>query len=263
MKFHSLFASALVSLLVAAPPRVTASPPPLQQRIPPGAKSYYGRFSDADCYILALGADLQTYRKAAGDKPSKALQEINSTAVKVYRKGGASYPDGRWLFEPGIYDDHPDTTYAGRTSVSPDMAPSRVKGIGVDSSHFMRWPLFLSSHLEALGASTDNGADFKRYRSGLAKQFLTKVLVPPSSEFRGYRLTNYMDGTNGIYRYKYSASLPKGYGPYELSSSLLCGWWVFLHDDRVVDIYRKESALFPMSQDEADAYLGPSKAAQT
>jgi len=232
-----------------------------QERVPPGAKSYFGRFTDADCYVLAMGADLQAYRTAAGEKSSKALREMNDTAVKVYKKGGETYRDGRWLFEPGIYEDHPDTTYAGRTEVTPDMAPARVKGIGNDTSHFMRWPMFLSSHVEALGSSTPRGAEFVKYRTGLTKQFLTKVLVPPGPEFRGYRVTNYMDGTNGIYRYKYSASLPKGFGPYELSSSLLCGWWVFLHDDRVSEMYRKESTLFPFTQEEADAYLGPSKAA--
>lgn len=229
-----------------------------QDRVPPGAKSYFGRFSDADCYLLALAADLQTYRRLSGEMPSRTLRDMNALAVKVYKKGGVTYRDGGWLFEPGIYADHPDTAYAGNMVKSLEMKPAKVAGIALDSSHFMRWPLFLSSEAEAASSRNDREY-YEGLRSGLTKQFLTKVLVRPSNEFRGYRINNYMDGNNGVYRWKYSTIPDNGYGPYELSSSLLCGWWVFLRDPRIRDIYREISTQFPFSDKEIAVYNGPNK----
>jgi hypothetical protein len=229
-----------------------------QDRVPAGAKSYFGRFSDADCYLLALAADLQTYRRLAGLRPSKTLQEMNRLAVQVYKKGGVTTREGGWLFEPGIYEDHPDTAYAGNTVKALDMKLAKIKGIALDSSHFMRWPLFLWSEEEASTSSKDRDY-YARLREELTKQFLTKVLVRPSAEFRGYRINNYMDGNNGVYRWKYSTTPDNGYGPYELSSSLLCGWWTFLRDPKVREAYRELSKEFPFAPAEIAVYNGPNK----
>lgn len=231
---------------------------PAQERIKPGSPSYFGRFSDADCYLLALASDLQTYRALTGATPSRALRDMNAMAVQVYRKAGSTTRNGGWLFETGIYADHPDTAFAGNTTKSADMKPSKVPGIALDTSHFMRWPLFLSSHAEAARSEKDRNY-FQGLRARLTTQFLRKALVPPGNGFRGYRTNNYMDGHNGVYRWKYYTIADNGYGPYELSSSLLCGWWTLLRDDRIKDVYRAVSKQFPFTDEEIHVYNGPNK----
>jgi hypothetical protein len=95
----------------------------------------------------------------------------------------------------------------------------------------------------------------------LEEQLFNKVLVRPSKDFPCYRMNNFMDGSNGVYRWSYPGlGQGSGYGPYGLSASLLVGWWALLDTDRMRDVYRDLAATFPWPKQCIEVYLGPTLA---
>ena len=194
--------------------------------------------------------------------------------------------DGRWLLQPGVWGDHPDFQYAGHDSAEPDPAtgslpPAPVDGIGWDTGHAHRLPLWLRS-LEAAAVEPDDVAFIRSVRAGLERQFFERVLIRPDADadeegdeqgdedgdrFDGFRTTNYLSGHDGLYRYGYRNrsgrdGLPFRYEPGEVSSTLMYGWWTFLDTDRTTDLYREISESFPLSQQTLDVYTGPAAARQ-
>ena len=138
--------------------------------------------------------------------------------------GGEDRRCGGWLFQAGLWSDHPDYAQAGRVADSPGPAPAPVPGIGEDASHSHRLPLWLTSLAEAYPPGSEPRAYYLRLRTGLARQFQRAVLTAPVAGFPGYRTTNYMDGHNGLYRWGYPTIGPDdGYRPYELSGTFLLG----------------------------------------
>ncbi len=130
--------------------------------------------------------------------------------------------------------------------------------IAADSSHSMRFPLWLKSLAEAYAEGSLEKMYYKKLIKGLAKQFLYRVLVFPTDEFAGYRTNNFMDGRNGVYRWGYVTQGPaNGYGPYELSGSFLLGWWFFLDNYEIRNIYKEMSQYFPLKPEIIPVYIGP------
>ena len=166
---------------------------------------------------------------------------------------------GGLVLQPGAWTDHPDYEYAGHTEMVPGMPRSPVSGIAPDSSHSHRLPLFLSSLAEG-GRNSGEEMLYRALKAGLAEQFLAKVAVPPSESFGAVRLTNFMDGHNGVYRWGYQTiGEGSGYGPYELSGTFNLGWWAFLGDTRVRDLYVTQVSKFPLPEAVIDTYLGPGR----
>ena len=60
-----------------------------------------------------------------------------------------------------------------------------------------------------------------------------------------------MDGSNGTYR--------DIYGPFELSGTLLLGWWCFLESGQEYQLYSSLIDQFPFSEQFQDIYLGSKK----
>jgi len=164
----------------------------------------------------------------------------------------------RWLFQPGVWIDHPDYAYSGWSEIKPNLKKKPVSGIAWDTSHFHRFPLWLISLQKAYKEEPEKAKFFQELRKGLAAQFFEKVLVAPSTEFPNYRTNNFMDSYNGIYRYGYpTLGKGRGYGPYELSGTMLLGWWSFLPGENVKNVYCYISSRFPLSEREIKIYLGP------
>ena len=99
---------------------------------------------------------------------------------------------------------------------------------------------------------------YENLRNGLEKQFFNKVLVRPTAEYPCYLTRNFMDGSNGVYRWSYeSLGNASGYGPNGVSGALLLGWWAFLETDRVRSTYRDLATEFPWPRQCVELYLGP------
>lgn len=221
-------------------------------------KSYYRAILDAEYFVFAIAADIRNYfglGRAAGES---SINDILAIAERTSKQEIVHTTSGGWVLQPGVFTDHPDWQYAGNPRLQPGLRPAPVKGIGWDSSHFGRWALFMQSLSSAYALGTADRRLYSDLESGLNTQFFEKILVPPSPDLPCYRLNNFADGSNGVYRWGYASLGPNnGYGPYQISGALLMGWWSFLGTDQVHAMYRKLADGYPWSSACVDLYLGP------
>ena len=158
-----------------------------------------------------------------------------------------------WLYQPNVWKDHPDYLWTGQNEKKPNLEKKSSDLVVDDSSHFTRFPFELQVFLR----DSEDQSDKNFYSSvlkGLSNQFHNSVLVLPNDEFSGYRMKNFMDGGNGLYRY---AAANLGFGPYELSGTLLLSWWIFLEDEKTQTVYCHLSRQFPLTESQIRVYLGP------
>jgi len=222
-------------------------------------KSYYRAIIDEELFVFAIAADLAQYEWLSFRNTSPLLIDIVSTALKVFRQEMVYQDGGGWLFQPYVWVDHPDHFYACHREVSYYLEPCRLPQIAWDSSHSHRFPLWLSSLSEG-ALNSQARVFFLNLKRGLEKQLFNHVLVPPTSDFPWYRMRNFMDGRNGVYRYNHETlAKGEGYGPYEASGTLLIGWWTFLDTQRIRNVYSDLSRGFPLSQDLLKIYFDKSR----
>lgn len=222
-------------------------------------KSYYRAIIDEELFTFAITADLRTYERLT--KPKKqwsiVLTDILEIAYKTFEQEGKLQSEGGWLFQPGVWRDHPDYAFAGQTMKKIGMKSYPISNIAMDTSHSHRFPLWLTS----LETAYENGCPEKEFylniKRELEQQFINKVLVYPTKNFAAYRTKNFMDGSNGVYRWQYSTTAKDGYGPYELSGTLTLGWWVFLNTDRIKNVYKYMSLCYPLPKNVIRIYMGP------
>jgi hypothetical protein len=223
-------------------------------------KSYFVAITDEEFYLFAEAADLLTYERLKGKRGrhSETWREMVGYAARVVRED-SQWPDGGWLFQVGAWRDHPDLAYSAQRSIIPGMAKRSDPEVTMDTSHFHRFPLYLHSLIQGTPEGSADRKLFERARAGLAKQLVDVVLVKPTASFPNWRTKNYMNGSNNVYRYSSNASVGagKGYDPYQLSGTFLMGWWTFLDDDRVRDVYADIAGRFPLPEEVLETYIGP------
>lgn len=178
------------------------------------ARSYYKAIFDKELFALAIASDLAfTSRRCRLTLPP-SVTKANDIHPLIWTKLGQTRGE-HWFFQPSVWTEHPDFKYAGNPALKPDLEPRPVKGIGWDTSHASRHPLFLLS-----AACGQQGAERSRLasiRRRLARTFVDVVLIPPEPERRAYVTHNFMTGENGVYRYGYGTKgKGGGYGPYQL-----------------------------------------------
>lgn len=202
--------------------------------------SYYRAITDDELFLFAIAADLRNYERMVKnpEQHSDKLTDILNMAYTIFENKGVEQVDGGWLFQPGVFKDHRDYIYAGQIKITENMSPLPVDGIGMDTSHSHRLPLFLTSLAEAYENNDHQYVFYKEIKKKLERQFYNKVLVLPDEFNPEFRTKNFMDGTNGVYRYRYSTlGDNEGYGPYELSGTIKLGWWSFLGTQRISEMY--------------------------
>lgn len=215
--------------------------------------SYCRVIIDEELFLIGIAANLRSLNYT-----SKNVDLAVQIAKKVFEQEVVWESNRkRWIFQPNVWRDHPDYAYSGYVQKEPGLAKNSYANLANDSSHSTRMPLILRS----LELSHRNQLDSKFYQqliAGLSNQFHEFVVVAPDGQFHGYRTKNFMNGWNGLYRYAYSTNAANlGYGPFELSGSMLLGWWVFLGDGRSTELYCNIYKQFPLSQDQIKVYLGP------
>jgi len=231
------------------------------------AKSYYRAIIDDELFAFSIAADLRTYSYHDTAERQRAwrlpLDDVISVADKVYEQEGTRTSSGGWLLQPGVWSDHPDFQYAGNLRAESGMRPKTVQGIGWDSSHFMRAPLLLTSLMNSFGVGSRQYNYYLDLRKALATQFFANVLAEPSRDSPCYRQKNFMDGSNGVYRWGYgNLGVGNGYGPYGVSGVLLIGWWAFLDTDQSRALYRDLAKQYPWPKECIALYLPPRPASQ-
>lgn len=228
----------------------------LQLRNP--RKSHERAIIDEEKFLFSISSDLVAYSRAANKPvPNRgSLDEMIDMAYTVYSSYGSDQPGGGWMFGAGTWSDHQDYLYANDPKRSPDLRAMPVPGIGEDTSHTHRMPLWLTAQAHAYPEGHARRRFFLDLRSRLEKQFFNKVLVAPTDTFPSYRTTNYMDGRNGVYRFNYSGlGQGGGHDAYELSGTFLLGWWTFLGSSRIRDVYQAQADRFPLPDRLWETYI--------
>ena len=185
---------------------------------------------DEEFFIFGIAANLLNLYP-----DNQNLKEIRGAALRVFKQRSEFDNQGGWLFDKGVFDNYPAYTYAGYDNTNNVTKPKPLKNMVSDSSHFFRIPKILLSLQESYPVNSKNYNIYNSYRNGLNKQFLNKVVHINNNKIY---LTNYMDGRNGVFRWNYSAK-NKGIGPYKQTYAFGIGWWVFLKNPKVKDLYVK------------------------
>lgn len=216
------------------------------------SRSYYGSLSDYDLIPLAGLCDLRVIASLTGKSDTKLMKEAAHLAYSLYSNPYVitETEKGGWLFQVGVCSDYPDFQYVGNAEVTPDIQPKPREDIVGDSSHFMEHALWLSSFQQA--QTYQEYFDlFQLRQEQLANQLINYVIQYVDGKPLA---TTFMDGTCGVYRYSYNAE-GVGHQGYSLSCGLLYGWWSFLGDARIDEIYADLLDQFPMTADLDNPYF--------
>jgi hypothetical protein len=215
--------------------------------------SYCKAIIDEELFNMSIARNLDIL----GQRSSEITEA--TTAFKTVFSSQVAWDQdlSHWIFQPNVLKDHSDYLWSGYSEKKPDLKPKPNDFIAPDTSHSFRMPLFLDIFFRS-SKTLEEKQFYQRLKKGLSSQFHDFVLVKPSEEFNGYRTKNFMDGSNGLYRYAYTTnSANLGFGPYELSGSLLISWWIFLADKPTQSAYCNIQSQFPLTESQINLYLGP------
>jgi hypothetical protein len=220
-------------------------------------QSYFRVIIDEDLFALAIAADVRRARRACGLPDEAILADAVGLAKRIFKDEVVATADGGWILQPGAWRDHSDYLFAGHPEVVPGLQPLKVDDVAPEQSHFMRVPLALLSFQCADPDDPTTETLFRSLRLSLATHITKHVLLPPSAAFPGVRLTNYMDGRNGVYRYGHDTQgAERGFGPYEESGAFNLGWWAFLGPS-LEATYAQQLSLLPFTDSVVRLYVGP------
>lgn len=223
--------------------------------LPP--KTYYRAIIDEEKFVFAIAANLKTYLKLqeADTMPNnEVIDDILQVNLTVWqRRTEWDTTTGGWLFQPGFWNSHFDYAYAGNFNKDNPTQKPLSDNIGEDVSHSHRTALWLQSFIAAYDSA--NATYFKKLLSGLNTQFFSKVIVQPTDTINTYLTKNFMNGNNGLYRWNfYENTALTGFGPFELSGTMLLGWWRFLNTAEIIKVYESYSKSFPLPENILSIY---------
>ncbi len=224
--------------------------------------SYYPAIRDYELFLFAAASDITFINhqqpetlKLNSTEVNASIKALTAEGVKAVRSRGEFTRDGGWIFQKGMFSDHADYIFAGNHEVRDDLKEKRIPDIAEDSSHSSRWPLWFRSMISAANESPENRAALLKAYHGYSLQFSRHVVVIKD---KSVLLNNFMDGRNGVYRYRYATTGSNeilGHGPYSLSGILGQSWYPFLSG--VSTIYSVYENSYPLSKSTVELYVGP------
>lgn len=185
-------------------------------------------FSD---YLFALicAMTVELGNKSGVKTSSQGLPDQITKNILYAIKTNSDLRNNGWVLDPGKYSNHHDWSYAGYTSIEslgcqndthciPAKRP--VDTIGHDVSHFTsKWSTFLDA-IAQIQLSDSNSDDVQELKKRFWNQLKYSV-IDTSEEAPTYRLRNFMDGSNGLYRWNYqNRGASAAYLPYEATAAL-------------------------------------------
>lgn len=219
--------------------------------------SYYRAVNDSTLMVMAMAADLKAIETARGEETrwTRTLDDILSLADRMYEQEGQFNPDGSWIFQQGVWRDYYTHQFAGYSSVEPGARPQPVADIGEDAGHAMRYPIFLRSMANAYPIGSETRERYEQRLDGFRELIDRTILVHASDETPYYRLNNYIDGTNGVYRWNYpTLANNTGILPFQQSRVLLHGWYGLAGGTTVQNVYHTLRSQFPLSDVARNVY---------
>lgn len=226
-------------------------------------KSYSNVFTPLDLKHLAILCDLkyvQDNGKLTQTYDNENFEKAIDFANRIMTSRVTWYEDGTCQFQVGMWRDYPDYLFADLTTETEIenrlQSNSVVADVVDDTNHFMIVPLLLRSY-SRVQQDINMKQYYEKLSSGISKTFVEKVLKKPTEDCPYYRLTNYMDGRNGFYRYGYHTDRI-GYGPYQQSSEFLMGYWAFCSEnDEISEAYAYTASRFPLDDVGKKVYMDP------
>lgn len=106
--------------------------------------SFLRAIFDEDLFSIATSADLVTIANHCSWIVPEYVYDMARQGSAAVISGGA-FSSAGWLFQPGVWTDHPDYQYAGNQTLGSELSARPITGIGWDSSYSHRFPLFLVS----------------------------------------------------------------------------------------------------------------------
>jgi hypothetical protein len=217
--------------------------------------SYYRAITDFELFLFGIASDISYISKdlkILAEQDTKLLNEINDYLLLILESRGTYTDDAGWFFQKGFWTDHSSFIYSGNLELENSLEPKKVDDITKDSSHGHRWPLWIASYYSANAANRNLLFDIYK---AFSIQFNTKIAVKSPL---GALMNNFVNGHNGVYRYKYKTTgrtALEGYGPYNLSGTLGMAWYCFLNDTE--DFYRFYADSYPLNEEILTIYVGP------
>ncbi|WP_248513626.1 hypothetical protein [Sporosarcina sp. NCCP-2222] len=205
--------------------------------------SYDKAIIDEELFIVSIGSDLKYFYESQYIR-NPILEEINQYGQRIFIQEGKLLDEGGWLFQENVWKDHPDYAFSGYNSIKEIEGGKRKvrEFLNTDSSHGTRLPLQIFSVMKATNSMKEKQL-LKEVFENIELQFYEKIL---SRKNEIYILNNFMDGSNGVFRYDYETNKGTGYGPHSLSGILMVGWYNFLNTERVSNIFKEMSLQFPI-----------------
>ena len=223
-------------------------------------KSYECAVTDFELFSLAILCDLKAVAEEnsyARDTEKGLFYKAVNYVDRIFDSEVTWLEDGTWFLQMGVWRDHPDYLFAGIEDPDAILEGEdyRVKDCTWDAGHSMRFPLFLRSYQRA-DKGDKRTKKYDKLLEGYGDTFVKNVLVAPDESCDYYRLKNYMDGGNGLYRYGYHEE-NVGIGPYQNSVCFLLGWYAFSDNDEISEAYRITVEKFPLSEQGKALYTDP------
>jgi len=199
-------------------------------------------------------ASLSKCRKNLGLPPNSSLDIAKNKATELIKRA-LVWKNETNLWQPGERKNYQDYKYAGKINglyqeIKKDEIECRgeetpeycnlqeaiVEGIGMDVSHYLsKWPVFFLAMKEASQTEEESNY-YQKIIEGTIKQVENSVIEYKNNQ---YLLTNYMDGTNGVFRWNYANKGKNwGYNSYELSFIYLFSILGYLNKDNNNKLYK-------------------------
>ncbi|MCE5265734.1 MAG: hypothetical protein LLG97_19670 [Deltaproteobacteria bacterium] len=205
--------------------------------------AYCNAVTDTDMWIIAGVANiLATHKK---EKDIVPISQEEYKKLLNYLKAGIKLLESRFsytelknfdgqpvagaIFQPGVWDEHPDFAFAGYSGKEfpkvsgTDQIKYQGKGVGWDLSHARRLVHVFETLMKSKNI-LDLDFPTKEVMVKMANQL---VYASFNRDFTRPLFSNFMDGTNGWYRVNYDGRPGSGYGPGDMSISILTGGYGF------------------------------------
>ena len=198
----------------------------------------YNKYIGAYQLIVSSSASLLSkHRKNLNLSSNNIIDIISQYSYMFINKSilWNKLKDGSFLWQPGYLKELPEYKYAGKIDGKYQVIPTAIKcknsttndpdcnlqeaivdGIGMDVSHYLaKWPVFY----EAMKDASDIGSSMYNYYNEISKNNASQIKNSVAHLINEkYAMTNYMDGTNGVYRWNYAQrGKDWGYNSYSFS----------------------------------------------
>ncbi len=216
--------------------------------VPKGLNNYAFSINDDIWRLAEANANMFVYLEKSKQFIPNYIKELRELSYQFVNEGGVTSRLG-YVFQPGSISDHPDNLYAGHEKIFSNIEHKEVEGLGWDTSHFSMFP----SMIYSLKKSFEKDEIKFNYLSACSQEISNMFYGEIVEEIGGSTYTkNYMDGTNGVYRYDEKTT--DGYLPYELSGTILFGHWLYMNTKENYVFFNNLFNSFPLKHETIKTY---------